>query len=182
MAQAVTVVCPVDPARLAELQECIARLPTGGASPLARTGTTHFGRWVVIDQMHDEDGDARSDELSCPYLLFTSNLDGPISVYLADLVAESSEALHELWGHCVGYPNGGGDQALVAYLTKNRIPTNLFFIGYPTATVADVARALDLRRDFIDFAVRSQGLPSAALAARFRAEFAHLAATGQPAG
>lgn len=170
-----SVICPIEPSRVDNLRTCLDRLPRGVASPLAKTGTTHFGRWVVIDQMHDEDGHASSDELSCPYLLFTSNHDGRTRTYLKELVGHSHEDLHELWSYCIGYPKVGGDDALVDYLMRNRIRTNLFFVGYPRATVPDVCRALDLRYKFIAFSVGSQSPEAGPLAPAFRSCFKELA-------
>jgi hypothetical protein len=168
-ARPVTVMCPVQPDVVDSLKATLAELPVGAESPLRKTGTTHFGRWVVIERLHDEDGMASSDELTVPYLLFTSNIDGAVDAYLHELVARSSDAMHRVWSHCIGYQRPGNDAALVAYLLGNQIRTNLFFSPYPRATVRRVSSVVNLRRSFIDFATRTDGMAPQIRRAEFRA-------------
>lgn len=153
------------------LQALLAKLrcmPRGTAeSPLRRTERTHFGRWVVIERLCDEDGEPSSDKLTVPYLLFTANIDGDEASYLRVLVERSQDDMHEIWSHCIGYRYTDDDRGLVAYLLANRIRTNLFFTPYPRATVDKVASAVNLRREFIDFAVRSDGIAAAELRQNF---------------
>jgi hypothetical protein len=167
-ARPVAVMCPVEPDMLQALKVKLRRMPRGTVeSPLRKTGRTHFGRWVVIERLCDEDGNPSSDELTVPYLLFTANIDGDEASYLRVLVERSQADMHEIWSHCIGYRFTGDDAGLVAYLLANRIRTHLFFTPYPTATVDKVASAVNLRRGFIDFAVRSDGIPAAELRQNF---------------
>lgn len=161
--------CPVQPDRVQALRDALASLPHGEASPLRRTGRTHFGRWVIIERLADEDGDPTSDQLTVPYLLFTSNIDGDTGSYLAALVAGSPEAMHGLWRHCIGCPGRGDDAALVAYLLGNQIRTGLFFSPYPRATVGKVSSVVNLRKSFIEFAVGAQDVATEDLPGAFRA-------------
>jgi len=101
-----------------------------------------------------------SDELTVPYLLFTGNVDGDEASYLRALVERSQDDMHEIWSHCIGYEYTGDDAGLVAHLLRNRLPTNLLFTPYPTATVEKATSAVKLRKAFIEFAVRSDGIPA----------------------
>jgi hypothetical protein len=166
-ARPVTVMCPVEPRSLDSLKETLATLPRRENSPLRKTERTHFGRWVVIERLRDEDGMASSDELTVPYLLFTANIDGRRRTYFEKLVTASSQDMHRLWSHCIGYPMGGGDADLVAYLRRMQIRTNLFFSPYPRATVQKVSSAVSLRKSFIDFAVNADGMAPEYLRDRF---------------
>ena len=57
--------CPVEPDMLQSLKAKLRRMPRGtDESPLRKTGRTHFGRWVVVERLCDEDGDPSSDELT----------------------------------------------------------------------------------------------------------------------
>ena len=160
--------CPVEPDMLQALLAKLRHLPRGTTeSPLRKTERTHFGRWVVMERLCDEDGDPSSDELTVPYLLFTANIDGDEASYLRILVERSQDDMHEIWSHCIGYRHAGDDAGLVDYLLANRIPTHLFFAPYPTATVQKVASAVNLRKEFIDFAVRSDGIAVADLRQNF---------------
>jgi hypothetical protein len=169
-ARPVTVMCPVKADLVDSLKATLGALPRDPEkkdSPVLLNGRTHFGRWVVMERLADEDGMASSDELSVPYLLFTSNIDGPVRTYFRALVEASPEHIHQVWSHCIGYEPG--DEALAVYLRRNQIRTNLFFAPYGRASVAKVRSVLDLRKAFIDFAVRTDGMAGDTLVAEFRA-------------
>jgi hypothetical protein len=168
-ARPVTVLCPVGPGSVDSLKATLASLAEEDPGLLGRTGTTHFGRWVVIERLPDEDGLASSDELSVPYLLFTSNIDGTRHRYLRKLVEVSPQAMHRIWSHCIGYPLPAGDAALVDYLCRMQIRTNLFFSPYPRASVPKVSSVVSLRKSFINFAVEADGMGPEELRDRFRA-------------
>jgi hypothetical protein len=115
----------------------------------------------------------RPDHLDVPYLVFTSNLDGPVDSYLDELTERLSEEAAELWGRCVGCPRPATGPPLKRYLLHNRIRTGQFVAAYPRATVAQVKEGLRLREQVITFAVRAQGLAPAELQKAFREEFTH---------
>jgi hypothetical protein len=168
-ARPVTVLCPVMADRVDALKADLAALPHGKDSPLRLTGRTHFGRWVVMERLRDEDGDPSSDELSVPYLLFTSNIDGATGSYLEALVGGSPQAMHGVWSHCIGCPGAGDDAALVAYLMSNQIRTGLFFSPSPRSTVPKVSSVVNLRKSFIEFAVGAENIATDDLPRAFRA-------------
>lgn len=170
-ASALSVLCPVHPHRRGALEEALAALPLGEASPLARVGTTHFARWVIIDQLVYEGEGQRPDTLSRPYLLFTSNFDGGVDEYLMDLCRASLADLHGVWSHCVGCPERRAARPLADYLRRHSVDTTMFYAAYPQATVADVRRCLALRQQFSEFAVRSQSLDASALMRGFQRRF-----------
>lgn len=172
-ARPVTVLCPVEPGKVDALKAALAAVPHGEASPLRRTGRTHFGRWVIIERLADEDGDPTSDQLSVPYLLFTSNIDGGTASYLKALAEANPAVVHGVWSHCIGCPPQepapGDPAALVAYLMANQVRTGLFFTPYPRASVAKVTSVVNLRKAFIEFAVGGEDLTAEQLPAAFRA-------------
>ena len=56
-ARPVAVMCPVEPDMVQSLKAKLRRMPRGtDKSPLRKTGRTHFGRWVVMERLCDEDG------------------------------------------------------------------------------------------------------------------------------
>jgi hypothetical protein len=171
-ARPITLMCPVEPGSVDSLKATLAALAGEDRCILRRTGTTHFGRWVVIERLRDEDGLASSDELSVPYLLFTSNIDGTRHRYLRKLVEVSPQAMHRIWSHCIGYPLPAGDAALVDFLSGMQIRTNLFFSPYPRASVRKVSSVVSLRKSFIDFAVRTDGMAADSVVDEFRTWYA----------
>jgi hypothetical protein len=170
-ATALSVLCPVHLHRLGALEKALATLPLGEASPLARVGSTHFARWVVIEQLVYEGEAQKPDTLSRPYLLFTSNFDGDMDEYLLELCRASLADLHAVWSHCVGCPERRSARPLADYLKCHRVDTTMFYAAYPQATVADVRRCLALRQQFSEFAVRSQSLDPSALMRGFQRRF-----------
>ena len=170
-ATALSVLSPIHPERLESLEATLAALPLGEQSPLARAGTTHFARWVVIGQLVYEGGGQEPDTLSSPHLLFTSNFDGPLDEYLEDLAQQSYREAHAIWSHCIGFPKGRATQKLVDYLMSHRVDTTMFYSAYPKTTVAQIRESLALRRRFGDFVTRSQALDPSTLMRAFRTAF-----------
>jgi hypothetical protein len=144
----------------------------GRRSPLARLPRTHMARWVILDDFVTDPAwkQPHADHLVVPYLVFTSNFDGPLDTYLDELVSALAPEAPQIWGRCIGCPPGGGAE-LKAYLMHNQIDCGLFYAAYGKASVAKVKAALDARTRMIDFAVRSQGLSPEARQAAFRSEF-----------
>src|SRR5919112_4018662 len=163
-AYALTVLTPVTAGHEERLRSHLEALPQE-AGPLARLPRTHFARWVIVGEFVVERGQRHEDRLHCPYLLFTSNFDGPLGTYLDDLSERMGEQALQIWAHCAGCPEDVA--GLRAYLLHNQIDTGIFVAAYPHATVPRVRRALEMRRRTIAFAVRSQGLPPAELREAF---------------
>jgi hypothetical protein len=164
---ALTVFAPIAPGREAELRGYLEGLDQR-TSPLAKLPRTHFGRWVIVPDFVWEPGQRRGDRLRGPYLLFTSNFDGPLHSYLDELCTQMGAEARQIWGHCAGCPPDAA--GLKSYLLRNRVDTGIFVAAYPRATVARVRRALAARRRTIAFAVRTQGMEPAALQQAFLRE------------
>jgi hypothetical protein len=140
-------------------------------SPFALLPGTHFARWVILDDWHDDKTQPKQDHLLSRYLIFTSNFDGELSDYLDELCDKLAPHAGEIWGSCVGCPNPAAGLALKAYLLHNKINTGYFVAAYPHMRVSQVLHALETRNKLIDFAVSSQGLSPADLQSAFKAEF-----------
>ncbi len=138
-------------------------------SPLAALSQTHFARWVIIRDWVNSRSQPTQDHLGCPYLIFTSNLHGPIDGYL-DALCELEQA-SAIWSHCIGCPVPATGRALKRYLIHNQLNTGFFVAAYPNASVEEVRASLALREQLIAFAVRSQGMDPPTLQREFKAEF-----------
>ncbi|NWF68547.1 MAG: hypothetical protein HXY40_05630 [Chloroflexi bacterium] len=105
----------------------------------ANMHTTHFARWVIIN------------EYGAPHLLFSSNHDGSDVEYIALLIEIIAEALDHIWGHCEGYPSGMDVRspqfkaAFTQYLLKHAIEPDTFYIGYRGVRVNEMQGFLKLR-------------------------------------
>lgn len=138
-------------------------------SPFAALRQTHFARWVIIEDWVNSRAQPARDHLGCPYLIFTSNLHGPIDDYL-DALCNLQQA-SAIWSHCIGCPTPATGAALKAYLLHNQLNTGFFVAAYPDASVDQVRASLALREQLIAFTVRSQGMDPATLKSAFEAEF-----------
>lgn len=172
-AYALLVMTPIAPGQEPALRaylEGLRDLPE--RSPLARLGRTHFGRWVIVPDFLTDPSQRRADPLGGPYLIFSSNFDGPLDSYLDELCAELATEAREIWGRCVGCPPEASGPALKRYLLHNQIDTGLFVAAYPTAPVPKVRAALDTRSQLATFAVEAETLPPQELRQAFLARFA----------
>ncbi|HEX2087022.1 MAG TPA: hypothetical protein VHF89_15175, partial [Solirubrobacteraceae bacterium] len=112
----------------------------------------------------------KEDHLGGPYLVFTSNLDGPLDTYLDELCTKLAPEAKEIWGRCVGCPPSAAGAELKRYLLHNQVDTGLFVSAYPHADVEEVRRALQTRSVLIDFAQRAQRMEPHELRAAFLQE------------
>jgi hypothetical protein len=151
------VLTPILPGAEDALRELLDELPAGVESPLARLETTHFARWVVIDEIPYQGPPQKPDPLRSKYLLFSTTFDGSPDAYLDALSTRMAEDAHAIWGHCAGCPEPGDPPALRRYLDHNRLETSLPFAQYPGVTVAEIREALALRERFVAFVERAQG-------------------------
>lgn len=151
-----------------ELREQLEGL-TQQTSPFAALPQTHFARWVIIRDWVNNRTQAHRDHLGCPYLIFTSNLHGPIDGYL-DALCDLRQA-QAIWSHCIGCPQPATGAALKAYLLHNQIDTGFFVAAYPDASVEQVRESLVLRERLIAFVVSSQGMDPPTLQSEFEARF-----------
>jgi hypothetical protein len=101
--------------------------------------TTHFARWVIINEQGE------------PHLLFTSNHDGTWEEYVDLLIAKIGPALDEIWGRCEGYPSGRMQNPqqfsidFKKYLWKHSYEVDTFYLGYRHVQVKELKGYLKLR-------------------------------------
>ncbi len=107
---------------------------------LARVGTIHFARWVVI-----EDGRR---------VFFVSNYDGSLESYMDDFINKAAFGLNLVFSNGVGYPTTNWlladgaqrEQRFKAFLRRSQQPTDVWYKAYPGLTAFDLARNSEIRR------------------------------------
>jgi hypothetical protein len=161
---------PIRPGEEPALRGYLDALPQRG-SPLERLAGTHFARWVILTDFVNDPAQGREDHLTCAYLIFTSNFDGPLERYLDELCEKLAPEAAQIWGRCIGCPASAAGAELKAYLLHNKIDTGFFVAAYPHATVAQVKDALAARERLIGLAVGAQEMSPEALQRAFEAEF-----------
>lgn len=111
---------------------------------LARVGTIHFARWIMIDD------DQR--------LLFVSNYDGSLEAYMDDFINKVAFGLNLAFSNGVGYPTtrfllfGGAkrEQQFKAFLRRRQQFTDVWYKAYPGLTAFDLARNAEIRQGLED--------------------------------
>jgi hypothetical protein len=171
-AYALMTVTPILPDMEAKLLDRLAALPTEESSPLARMGTTHFGRWIVLHDLVYQGLPQARDSLQSPYLIFVSNFDGDLDTYLNAMLDELAAEAGAIWSCCVGFPGTGDRNAFKDYLKHNQVETTFFVSAYPEASVADVRHSLALRERITEFAITAQSLDGSSLQQAWAREFA----------
>ena len=164
---------PVKPGEEDALATYLRGLRGRGPSPLSKLARTHLGRFVIVDDFHNDPSwkQRREEHLDLPYLIFTSNFDGDLDSYLDELCEQLAPEAKEIWGRCIGCPEGAQGAELKAYLKHNQIDTGIFFAAYGHASVQTVRRSLLQRERLIAFARTAQGLEPEELQRRFLDEF-----------
>jgi hypothetical protein len=164
---------PIKPGEERPLAEYLRGLYARGPSPLAKLPRTHIARFVIVPDFHNDPTwkQRREEHLDLNYLIFTSNLDGDLDSYLDELCEKLVPEAKQIWGRCVGCPEGAKGAPLKTYLKHNQINSGIFFSAYGQATVGTVKRALRTREKMIAFAIRAQGQKPEALQKAFLAEF-----------
>jgi hypothetical protein len=168
---ALMVLTPIRPGHEAELRAYLEALPRHD-SPLARLDRTHMARLLIIDDMPVPPGRPDlADALDGAYLLFTSNFDGDLDSYLAELSDRLTPEAGEIWGRCIGCPDPPQGAALKAYLGRNQLDSGFAFAAYGEASVARIRSALDKRARLAAFVIRAQDMDPGKRRKAFLEEF-----------
>jgi hypothetical protein len=107
---------------------------------LARVGTIHFARWVVID------GGRR--------VFFVSNYDGSLESYMDDFINKAAFGLNLVFSNGVGYPTTNWllfdgakrEERFKAFLRRRQQPTDVWYKAYPGLTAFELARNSEVRQ------------------------------------
>lgn len=120
------------------------RIATDPDMPFSLLETTHFLRWVILEE----------DESFPPQLAFESNFDGTLGAHLDELVRVGRNALNQIYDCCEEYPPAGERtiEEITKYLRNHAIPCAAFYRGYPGKSLAEIrrnTRAFDLIQKFL---------------------------------
>jgi hypothetical protein len=141
-----------------QLLAAIAALPADAASPFAGLGTVHFARWVLL---HDK------PRAGVTTLWFSATFDGTLERFVSGLVRHMPAQLHAVFEFCVDWPGARDRDAVERWMRARRIPVAYFLSAYPDATLPQITRALERRRELVDLALKAPHMQPAALHAAF---------------
>jgi hypothetical protein len=144
------------------LQSLQQRIETGVPISPQGLGTIHFARWFILD-----DEPVREDRAG--RLVFTSNFDGDLKLYIRDFSTLIADDLDLVWRNCADYPAQGcrNFESFWQYILAHQIETLAFVVAYPDRTVKDIELAFEcVRRSRAAFEDRKERVPDE-LAFRF---------------
>jgi hypothetical protein len=170
-AYGLSVLAPIRDGHAVELRAHLDGLEDGDRSPLARVPGTHIARWVVMDDVIYQGPEQPKRDSLTPRLLFSSNFDGDVGVYLEGLRTGMGDDADAIWGHCRGYPGHADGPAFAGWMRAHMLECALFFAAYGGMTVDQVHRNLARRRALLDLTLAGRGLPAAELKHRFMEAF-----------
>lgn len=141
---ALTIIVPVQPDKVAELEEYLNQQETLATDHpqlrLRDSPSTHFARFVLLDRHQP-----------APRLLFSSNHDGTFPEYVRELVERIGPALEDVFSKCVDYPVGSAQdpnrwETFAAYLDEHSYASQAFFAAYSGDTVGTVLKSIRVRQ------------------------------------
>src|SRR6266404_3258912 len=90
----------------------------------------HFASFVILDAAGDFG----------PSLVFEATFDGSKADFFSDLLRVAGNGMHELYQHCVGYPDTGLTTPELAkeYFIGHDAGAHIYFSGSPGRTVAQI--------------------------------------------
>ena len=151
----------IDISHATALRWYLASLPRDHTSPFARVSSTHFARLVVMDDVVFVGAPACEEHLKSRYLVFETNFDGDLDIYLTRMAREIPDFVDSVWKHCVGYPGVADPAAFAAYMKKCQVETTFFFADVNDKTVQQTLKALQLQSALAHFIEEHQGKPAA---------------------
>ncbi len=133
------------------LRAYLADLPRGSGSPFARTPSTNFTRFVVIDKPCFGGEPSVLDPPGSSYLLWRACFSGDRDPWLFTIWNCAQRELQKIFSHCVDYDEYHGQEAFIRYVKRDQIVTAFLFGDYPNATVAEVLYGLEVQKHLVDF-------------------------------
>src|ERR1700730_7762357 len=108
----------------------------------------HFASFVILDVAADFG----------PSLVFEATFDGSKADFLFDLLRVAGNGMHELYQHCVGYPDTGLTTPELAkeYFICHDAGAHIYFSGSPGRTVAQIKDENRIRSRIVSYFSRLQ--------------------------
>lgn len=163
------------------LRMYLAKLPRHQHSPFAKVSSTHFARIVVMDDVVYVGMPACEEHLQSKYLVFESNFDGDLDIYLDKMATQMSTVVNEVWGHCEGFPGTTDKDAFKSYMKTCQVKTTFFFADVNDKTVQQTLEALQTQSAAAAFIAKYQGAPTNELRGGFAELIKNLRNTSLPA-
>jgi hypothetical protein len=160
-----TILSPIQHDPHAEISHSLAirmflqTLPVDGNGPFGKVSSTHMARLVVLDDVVYFGMPSCEEHLKSKYLIFESNFDGELDVYLGRLATEAADEVEKIWQHCIGFPGVKDVPAFTAYMKRCQVETTFYFADVNDKTVGQTLWALQTQSAVASFIEKNQGKP-----------------------
>jgi len=113
----------------------------------------HFARFVILDEETDLTG-----QMIQPSLVFTSNVDAPLTAHLDELVNKFGPGIDQIFSHCEDYPapNQRIPENRLTFLRSHRLDYQAFYVNTVGRSVQQVCQEAYLRETIEEFLDRER--------------------------
>jgi hypothetical protein len=153
-ASSLVVLAPVRRGSQGPLLDALAALGDGGQGPFAAAPGTHFGRFVFVPALQDEEGHPLEAEGS--FLLMCADFDTTPLEWAQALCECAGAQLDAVMSHCEGFPGSSDPAAVADFLTRHNAAPGFTVPGYRRMRVEEVREKLRLARALRALAARAQ--------------------------
>ena len=129
----------------------------------------HFARWTIVRarELPHFPGMLAREGFAYDYLLFESNFNGSWNEYIDAFHAVLHFKLNLVWLSSENFPGPIPLMPFKAYINRNQVYTDYYYMAYPGSTVSDVKNARAVLAAFGALA-REAEAPDAAFAQAYR--------------
>jgi hypothetical protein len=138
----------------------------GPSRPIKKLSFIAFAHWALLERMPPASR-RRARRLPTPYIVFQSNFNGAPAEYFEAFARGLKWRMRSLWKGAYGVPDPTDLDEFAGYIDRNWVPADHYYCAYPSASTKMVLAALEVRREFNEFA---RGVPEMD-PADFRDEF-----------
>ncbi len=137
-----TVVAPVDPTKLDQLQTLLASIQhpdieNNTVFPCYEIRAIHFARFVIINTQTDK---------YPVQLVFSSDFDGEETDHINELITETGEGLHKIFSCCLGF---SGD--IKSYWAAHKVKISAAYKGHMGTSVVRIEQEDALRTAIVNY-------------------------------
>lgn len=136
------------------LLDRLRELDSAQPSPFITATNVHQARFIVLERAKLAANEAAADYPFGP-LVFSIVYDGDLEDALYELFERCGEPLDEIFAHCSDYPGASDRAGCIRQLMAAATPSR-FSYRDTDASRAEILRALELRRRFVDFVIQQQ--------------------------
>jgi len=150
------------------LKDLLNNLPVDEKSPMAKVPNTYLCRFFVLDDVVYEGKPALSEHLHSKYLVFISELHGPLEAYLHGMWQHAEDFVRKAFQFCIDFDGVRDAAGFVSYIKRCQVETTFYFNGSTDKPLVEQLKSLYLKQELSKFAAEHQGKSAAELQREFQ--------------